>query len=95
MAGLGFAAAGVAGTKLSDKLSERKAVEYSYILANGTEGTHVQELMPTDRMIAVGETCRLQVALDGRNRLLPAEQLAEQMYAPKQDDTDAAALTAG
>ena len=64
--------------------SPRQGVEYSYILADGTEGTHVQELMPTDRMVAVGETCRLQVGASGQNRLLPAEQLAEQMYAPKQ-----------
>jgi outer membrane lipoprotein SlyB len=82
-AGVGAAAAGVAGTKMADKLSERKGVEYSYILSDGSEGTHVQELLPTDRMIAVGETCRLQVAPGGRNRLLPAEQLAEEMYAPK------------
>ena len=81
--GIGAAVAGVVGTKLSDKLSEREAIEYSYILSDGTEGTHVQELLATDRMIGVGETCRLQVGSGGRNRLLPAEQLAEQMYAPK------------
>lgn len=82
-AGIGSAAAGVAGTKLADKFSERAAVEYSYILSDGNEGTHVQELLPTDRMVAVGESCRLQVGPGGRNRILPAEQLAEQMYAPK------------
>ena len=83
-AGVGAAAGGVGGTKLADKMSERKGVEYSYILANGEEGTHVQELLPTDRMVATGETCRLQVGPDGRNRILPAEQLATEMYAPKE-----------
>lgn len=69
---------------MADKMSERKGVEYSYILSNGDEGTHVQELLPTDRMVAAGETCRLQVGPDGRNRILPAEQLASEMYAPKE-----------
>lgn len=73
----------VAGTAISDKLSERTALEYSVILASGEERTLVQEFLETDRVVNVGETCRLQMAADGRNRVLPAESLPDQILAPK------------
>jgi len=82
-AGLGVAAGGVAGTKLADKMSERVGVEYSIIKANGEESTHVQELLPTDRVLAVNDTCRVQIGFDGKNRVLPAEQLPDAVAAPK------------
>lgn len=73
----------MAGTAISDKLSERAALEYSVILDSGEERTLVQEFLETDRVVNVGETCRLQVAADGRNRVLPAEHLPGQILAPK------------
>lgn len=82
--GAGAAAGAVAGTKMADKLSERKGVEYSVILADGEEITHVQELLPTDRILAMNETCRLQVGVNGKNRVLPAEHLSDEVFAPKQ-----------
>lgn len=81
--GAGALAGGVAGTKLADKMSERIGVEYSIIKANGEESTHVQELLPTDRILAVNETCRVQISYDGKNRVLPAEDLPDSVYAPK------------
>lgn len=81
--GTGAVAGGVAGTKLADKMSERIGVEYSIIKTNGDESTHVQELLPTDRILAVNETCRVQISYDGKNRVLPAEDLPDSVYAPK------------
>lgn len=84
----GIAAAGVVGgdilgTKLGDKMSERVGVEYSVILGNGQERTLVQEVLPSDRMLAINETCRLQMSYDGKNRVLAAENLPTEVYAPK------------
>ena len=82
-AGVGVVTGSVAGTKLSDKMSERVGVEYSIIKSNGEESTHVQELLPTDRVLAVGDTCRVQIDFDGKNRVLPAEHLPDAIAAPK------------
>ena len=68
----GAVAGGAAGRQLSDKLHTRKGVEYSIILADGSEQTHVQDFLEGDRVVQVGETCRLQIAHDGKNRVLPA-----------------------
>lgn len=82
-AGLGVATGSVAGTKLADKMSERVGVEYSIIKANGEESTHVQELLPTDRVLAANDSCRVQIGFDGKNRVLPAEHLPDAVVAPK------------
>jgi outer membrane lipoprotein SlyB len=79
----GAAGASMLGTKLSDKLSERSGIEYSVILASGQERTIVQEFLENDRVVRIGDTCRLQMAADGRNRVLPAENLPDQIMAPK------------
>ena len=34
-------------------------------------------------VVQVGETCRLQIEHDGKNRVLPAEHLQERIQAPK------------
>lgn len=80
---VGAVAGGAAGRQVSDKLHTRQGVEYSIILADGTEQTHVQDFLEGDRVVQVGETCRLQIARDGKNRVLPAEQLQDQIQAPK------------
>ena len=81
---LGAVAGGAAGRQLSDQLNTRKGIEYSIILADGSEQTHVQDFLEGDRVVQVGETCRLQIEQDGKNRVLPAEQLQDQIRAPKQ-----------
>ncbi len=80
---LGAVGGGAAGRQLSDKMRTRTGMEYSIILADGSEQTHVQDFLEGDRVVQVGETCRLQIARDGMNRVLPAEQLQDQISAPK------------
>jgi outer membrane lipoprotein SlyB len=80
----GTIAGGAAGRQLSDQMHTRKGVEYSIILADGSEQTHVQDFLEGDRVVQVGETCRLQIEHDGKNRVLPAEHLQDSITAPKQ-----------
>lgn len=80
---VGAVAGGGAGRQAADKLSERPGIEYSIILYNGEELTLVQDLLETDRVVQPGETCRLQVENDGKNRVLPAEHLPDTINAPK------------
>lgn len=79
----GAVIAGAAGRQTADKLSERKGLEYSIVLASGEERTLVQDFLEDDRIVQPGETCRLQIANDGRNRVLPAEHLPATISAPK------------
>lgn len=79
----GAVAGGAAGRQASDQLHTRKGIEYSIILADGTEETHVQDFLKGDRIVKPGETCRLQIEHDGHNRVLPAEQLPDAVKAPK------------
>ena len=79
----GVVAGGAGGRQAADKLSERPGVEYSVILEDGQELTLVQDLLESDRIIQPGDTCRLQIEQDGKNRVLPAEHLPEQINAPK------------
>ena len=74
---------GIIGRAAGDKLSEQQGLEYSIILTNGNEQTHVQNFLEGDRIVSVGETCRLQVSADGKNRVLPAEQLTDTIARPK------------
>ncbi len=80
---VGAVAGGAAGRQVSDQLHTRKGVEYSIILADGSEQTHVQDFLQGDRVVQVGETCRLQIERDGKNRVLPAEHLQDAIRAPK------------
>ena len=79
----GAVAGGAAGRAISDKLHTRQGIEYSLILADGSEQTHVQDFLEGDRVVQVGETCRLQIEHDGKNRVLPAEHLQDAIQAPK------------
>lgn len=79
----GGVAGAAAGRQLSDKMHTRQGVEYSIILADGSEQTHVQDFLEGDRVVQVGETCRLQIEHDGMNRVLPAEHLQDSISAPK------------
>lgn len=80
---MGGVAGGAGGRQAADKMSERKGIEYSIILDNGEEHTLVQDFLEGDRVVQVGETCRMQVENDGKNRILPAEHLPDQIDAPK------------
>jgi len=79
----GAVGGGAAGRQVSDQLHTRKGIEYSIILADGSEQTHVQDFLEGDRVVQVGETCRLQIEHDGKNRVLPAEHLQDAIQAPK------------
>jgi len=79
----GAVAGGGAGRQAADKMSERPGIEYSIILDDGQELTLVQDLLESDRVVQPGETCRLQVEQDGKNRVLPAEHLPDAINAPK------------
>ncbi len=74
---------GGAGRQAAEKLSEHPGLEYSVILVDGEELTLVQDLLDDDRIVQPGETCRLQIAADGQNRVLPAEHLPDRILAPK------------
>ena len=79
----GAVGGGAAGRQVSDQLHTRQGVEYSIILADGSEQTHVQDFLEGDRIVQVGETCRLQIEHNGMNRVLPAEHLQDSIQAPK------------
>ena len=79
----GAVAGGAGGRQAADKMSERKGIEYSIILDNGDEHTLVQDFLEGDRVVQPGETCRMQIENDGKNRVLPAEHLPDQINAPK------------
>ena len=79
----GVVAGGAGGRQAADKMSERKGIEYSIILDNGEERTLVQDFLEGDRVVQPGETCRMQIENDGKNRILPAEHLPDQINAPK------------
>ena len=79
----GAVGGGAAGRQLSDQMHTRKGVEYSIILGDGSEQTHVQDFLEGDRVVQVGETCRLQIEHNGMNRVLPAEHLQDSISAPK------------
>ncbi len=80
---VGAVAGGAGGRQTADKLSERMGLEYSIILDNGEEHTLVQDHLEGDRVVQPGETCRMQIENDGKNRVLPAEHLPDQINAPK------------
>ena len=79
----GAVAGGAGGRQAADKMSERPGIEYSIILDNGEEMTLVQDFLEGDRVVRAGDTCRLQIEHDGKNRVLPAEHLPDQIQAPK------------
>ena len=79
----GVVAGGAGGRQAADKMSERPGLEYSVILDDGEELTLVQDFLEGDRVVQPGDTCRLQTEHDGKNRVLPAEHLPDQINAPK------------
>lgn len=79
----GAVGGGSAGRKASDAMHTRQGIEYSIIMADGSEQTHVQDFLEGDRIVQKGETCRLQIEHNGMNRVLPAEHLQDAIQAPK------------
>ena len=74
---------GIAGNKAGDRLSQRNGLEYSVITSQGNELTFTQEHMAGDRIVKPGETCRMQMSADGRNRVLPVSGFASEIKAPE------------
>ncbi|HCE1484500.1 TPA: hypothetical protein NGR22_004732 [Vibrio parahaemolyticus] len=88
---LGGIAGNLAGKKIGESTGTRKGLEYSVLMSSGEERTTVQDFMEGDRIIKPGETCRLQMSYDSKNRsytgaarVLPADHLAEKIQKPKQ-----------
>ncbi|QPH52550.1 hypothetical protein [Pontivivens ytuae] len=80
----GVVAGGALGEQLDDARGTRTGLEYSVIDQRGQEVVLVQEFLPGDRVAQAGETCRIQVASNGRARVLPGEQLPGAVNAPAQ-----------
>lgn len=53
----------------------RPSIEYTIILADGSEPVVIQDFREGDRVITVGKTCRLLTWEDGQRRVTPAEKL--------------------
>lgn len=82
----GAVAGGLIGRAIADQSNIVEGIEYSIKLESGEEQTFVQHLLEGDRIINVGETCRVQLAYGGATRVLPAEHIAEAINKPKQTE---------
>jgi len=84
---LGGLAAGIAGGLVGDRIGaqvdQRPGLEYSILNAKGQELTFAQEILPGDRVVNAGETCRIQIDPRGNNRVLPVEGLPQQIQRPQ------------
>lgn len=79
---LGGLAGGAVGRAASDKLRERKGVEYTVLLASGEERQLVQDIAENEVLLQPGEACRLQVS-GNLNRVLPARQYPKAVQRPE------------
>ena len=74
---------GIVGDRAGAQVDQRPGLEYS-VLSNGNrEITFAQEIIPGDRVINAGETCRIQTDPRGNNRILPIEGLPQQIQRPQ------------
>ena len=55
-----------------DQAAGRPGLEYTIILADGSEPGVIQDFREGDRVITVGKTCRLLTWEDGQRRVTPA-----------------------
>jgi len=77
-------AGGAIGSSIGARIDQRPGVEYSILETGGREITFAQEILPGDRIVAAGETCRIQTDPYGGNRILPVEGLPQQVQRPQQ-----------
>ncbi len=78
---IGGLVGGAAGRKASDSLNERPGVEYTVLLASGEERQLIQDIQPDERLLSLGEACRLQVSGEF-NRVLPAAHYPDAVKRP-------------
>lgn len=76
-------AGGMIGDRLGARADRRPGLEYSILEASGREITFAQEILPGDRVVAPGETCRIQTDPYGANRILPASGLPQRVRRPQ------------
>lgn len=56
--------------------NSRPGLEYEIIVPDGSEHSVVQEFREGDRIIQVGETCRLWTGNDGESRVMSRERVS-------------------
>jgi len=74
---------GIAGDRVGAQVDRRPGLEYAILSTGGREITFAQEIMSGDRVIAAGETCRIQTDPYGNNRVLPITGLPQQVQRPR------------
>jgi|GEM_PF-2417578 len=74
---------GVIGTQVGAQADQRPGLEYSILTTGGREITFAQEIMPGDRPVAAGATCRVQTDPRGNNRVLPVDGLPSRIQHPE------------
>ncbi len=74
---------GYLGNRVGMQIDQRPGLEYSILSTGGQEITFAQEIMPGDRVINAGETCRIQTDPYGLNRVLPATGFPQQVQRPQ------------
>lgn len=79
---LGGLVGGAIGRSVSDSLHERDGVEYTVLLATGSERQLVQDLRDDESMLTIGEPCRLQTS-GNSNRVLSAKKYPDTVKKPK------------
>ena len=84
---LGGLAGGVIGGLVGDAIGadadRRPGLEYAVLDSGGREYTFAQEVLPGDRIVPAGATCRIQTDPYGNNRVLPADGLPPQVQRPQ------------
>jgi outer membrane lipoprotein SlyB len=74
---------GLFGDRIGAQADRRPGLEYAILDASGREITFAQEILPGDRIINAGETCRIQTDPYGNNRVLPVNGLPQQIQRPQ------------
>lgn len=74
---------GFIGDRVGTQVDRRPGLEYAILSTGGREMTFAQEIMPGDRVINAGETCRIQTDPYGNNRVLPINGFPQQIQPPQ------------
>ncbi len=74
---------GIIGDQIGTQVDQRPGLEYSILSTGNREITFAQEILPGDRVINAGETCRIQTDPLGNNRILPITGLPQQIQRPQ------------
>ena len=74
---------GIVGDRVGAAADRRPGLEYAILSTGGREMTFAQEIMPGDRVVNAGETCRIQTDPYGNNRVLPITGFPQQIQPPQ------------